>query len=103
MVKIAPFLLAAACALGQTAGRIDGRVVSNGDPLGKAQVTLTRSSSPSSSPAPGSAFPVSRSLTVETSGDGTFSFVNLAPGEYVLTAESRGYASITRFHTLLLE
>lgn len=94
MVRAAVFLSAALLAFGQGAGRIQGRVVgTNGEPLGKATVTLTRVSG---SPSLGSVFPTSRSAIAETGSDGTFSFADLEPTRYSLIVERSAYAPLER-------
>jgi protocatechuate 3,4-dioxygenase beta subunit len=77
------------------AGGIEGLVLQagSGDPIAKAQVTLTRVVTP---PAAGVApstppAPVASITPVNTDNSGKFTFTNLEPGQYRITAGRNGF------------
>lgn len=112
MVRIFSTLLLCVCGFGQTApqaprtGRIDGRALSTtGEAVEKTTVILSRVSVPSGVPSPGNLMfpPRAEAVAFETGADGVFSFADLTPGSYMLRAERRGYATLTRARTFTVQ
>ena len=81
-------------------GLIEGIVTrsATGDPLIRAQVTLTRMTPQAPPPPPGQPTPTASTPPAQipvqfTEGDGKFSFKDLNPGQYRLMVRANGYAN----------
>jgi Carboxypeptidase regulatory-like domain len=72
------------------AGKISGHVyrTDTGAPLAKANVTLRGSPQQD---VPGTTLPASMPETTRTAPDGSFSFIDVAPGNYMIRVERTGY------------
>jgi hypothetical protein len=81
-------------------GSIEGVVTraTTGDPLARAQVTLSRMAPPQAPPAPGQATPTNTAPLAQipqifTESDGKFLFKDLDPGQYRIQVRVNGYAN----------
>jgi len=77
-------VLAAACAIAQQTGRVEGRVVSStGEPIGKVTVRLIAAVALAGQQA--------TSYVEVTSSDGRFTVEKIAPGKYTTSAQRNGF------------